>query len=161
MKTPVKNRQKAQSHFRFHATAVFWKGSPPEQKPYIHSHPRPSPCVCTSMWSVVNQLASSWPPGGRTWRSTSTAKFPHCNTKRKGSHRLLRGIELWDNKGNQSVGDWQRDKPQRPPVSSNITPGLSQKSLPSGSLSSHLFTNLFTKRRVGPCLSLQISLISA
>lgn len=79
------------------------------------------------MWSVVNQLASSWPPRGRTWRSTSTAKFPHCNTKRKDSHRLLRGIELKDNKGNQSVGDWQRDKPQRPPMSPNITPGLSQQ----------------------------------
>ncbi|TNN74321.1 hypothetical protein EYF80_015404 [Liparis tanakae] len=45
---------------------------------------------------------------GRTWRSTSTAKFPHCNTKRKDSHRLLRGIELTDNKGNQSrsTDDW-------------------------------------------------------
>lgn len=134
MKPPKKNRQKAQSHFRFHAAAVFWKGPQPEQKPYIHSHtyshPRPSPCVSTSMWSVGNQLASSWPPRGRTWRSTSTAKFPHCNTKRKDSHRLLRGIELTDNKGNQSVGDWQRDKPQWPPVSSNITPGLSQQPSP-------------------------------
>lgn len=83
------------------------------------------------MWSAVNQLVSSWPPRGRTWRSTSTAKFPHCNTKKRHSHRLLRGTELTDNKENQSVGDWQRDKPQRPPASSNITPGISLLSTPS------------------------------
>lgn len=104
---------------------------PAEQKPYIHSYPQPPGCVCTSMWSAVNQLVSSRPPRGRTWRSTSTAKFPHCNTKKRHSHRLLRGIELTDNKENQSVGDWQRDKPQRPPVSSNITPGISLLSTPS------------------------------
>lgn len=83
------------------------------------------------MRSAVNQLVSSRPPWGRTWRSTSTAKFPHCNTKNRHSHRLLRGIELIDNKENQSVGDWQQDKPQRPPASSNIAPGISLLSTPS------------------------------
>lgn len=134
MKTPKRKTEGSKS-FQIPRHCCLLKRPPAEQKPYIHSHtyshPRPSPSVCTSMWSVVNQLASSWPPRGRTWRSTSTAKFPHCNTKRKDSHRLLRGIELTDNKGNQSAGDWQRDKPQRPPVSSNITPGLSQQSPPS------------------------------
>lgn len=83
------------------------------------------------MWAAVNQLVSSRLPRGRTWRSTSTAKFPHCNTKKRHSHRLLRGIELTDNKGNQRAGDWQRDKPQRPPASSNIPPGISLLSPPS------------------------------
>lgn len=106
------------------------------------------------MWSAVNQLVSSWPPRGRTWRSTSTAKFPHCNTKKRHSHRLLRGIELTDNKENQSVGDWQRDKPQRPPASSNIAPGISLLSTPSCcSVQPSLYQPFHKKTRAFPVTS--------
>lgn len=37
MKTPKKKRQKAQSHFRFHGTAVFWKG-PQQNRSHIFTH---------------------------------------------------------------------------------------------------------------------------
>lgn len=104
---------------------------------------------------MVNQLVDSGLPRGKTCRSTSTAKFPHCYTKKKNSHRLLSThatkeirVQVTDSEANRD--DLLCPQTQAPGHSAAVSSLLFCRLA--------IFTNLFTQKRYDPVCFLIFSI---